>query len=694
MPLATGTILAQRYRIVKLLGQGGFGAVYKAWDTRLNAPCAVKENFETGEEAARQFAREASILANLRHPNLPKVIDHFSVQGQGQYLVMEYIEGEDLQEKLEQAVSGQRSAVIGLPEAQVLPWFEQICDALTYLHTRTPPIIHRDLKPANIRICPDGTAMLVDFGIAKQYDPQKRTTMGARAVTPGYAPFEQYGQEPTDTRTDVYALGATLYAALTGQTPVESIARTGGRPLPAPRSLNPAISIQAEAVILRAMALLPDQRYQNAAEFKRELSAFSYKQSAISGQQPVAAGSQPSSLQPVKPLLTVYPTVAPRVSAPGTAYAPLPQKRRPPWGWIGAGGIVLALITVIVIIIVRMGYITTQNATRTSGAMASNRTETAAQLTSDYRFPTSTASPISRLPSNTPTSLLTRTPTLTLPPPTKTSTHVLTRTHTPTVTITPTPGLGIGSAQVSSKDGMVMVYVPAGDFPMGSNDGDDDEKPMHFVYLDAYWIDQTEVTNAMYALCVQAGVCPLPDDLSSSTRSSYYGNSQFDSYPVINVSWYNAITYCTWADRRLPTEAEWEKAARGVDGRKYPWGNDFDCRNGNFDDNTKFNIEFVPGGPNCDGYIDTAPVGSYLSGASQYNVLDMAGNIREWMSSLYMSYPYQVGDGRESPNGGDTRVLRGGSWTLLDDAVRAANRDHASPDRRYSTIGFRCAVSP
>ncbi len=180
-PLSTGMILSSRYRIVKSLGQGGFGVVYKAWDIRLNVPCAVKENFEASAEAERQFAREASILAGLRHPNLPKVTDHFSLPGQGQYLVMEYIEGEDLQAKLDRAGGP-------LPENQVLPWFEQICDALIYLHTHVPPIIHRDLKPANIRICPDGTAMLVDFGIAKLYDPAKRTTLGARCDT-GFCPF-------------------------------------------------------------------------------------------------------------------------------------------------------------------------------------------------------------------------------------------------------------------------------------------------------------------------------------------------------------------------------------------------------------------------------------------------------------------------------------------------------------------------
>ncbi len=264
MLLETGKVLNNRYRIVKLLGQGGFGAVYRAWDMNLSGPCAIKENFETSPAAQSQFAREASILYNLRHPNLPKVIDHFGIPGQGQYLVMEFIEGQDLQDKIDQA-SGP------LPEAKVLPWIWQVCDALNYLHHRTPPIIHRDIKPANVRITPEGTVYLVDFGIAKLFDPERKTTLGARAVTPGYSPFEQYGQKPTDVRTDVYALGATLYTTLTSRLPIESIERIAGATLPPPRTLNPDVSTQVEAAIFRAMAIMPEDRFQSIEEFKNTL---------------------------------------------------------------------------------------------------------------------------------------------------------------------------------------------------------------------------------------------------------------------------------------------------------------------------------------------------------------------------------------------------------------------------------------
>ncbi len=265
MSLTTGQILQNRYRIVKLLGQGGFGAVYRAWDLQLNLPRALKENLDTSPASVRQFFQEASILARLSHPSLPHVYDHFELPGQGQYLVMEFVEGESLEERVNRAGGG-------LPEAQLLPWIEQVCAALSYLHSYTPPVIHRDIKPANIKITPQGQAVLVDFGIAKLHQPGGATTAGARAVSPGYSPFEQYGRGQTDARSDVYALGATCYAVLTGQEPLESVVRAQGQPLAAPSSLSPAVSSRVERAVLTAMQMQPDQRYQSAAEFKAALS--------------------------------------------------------------------------------------------------------------------------------------------------------------------------------------------------------------------------------------------------------------------------------------------------------------------------------------------------------------------------------------------------------------------------------------
>ena len=271
VPLPSGTILQGRYRIEGLLGKGGFGAVYRAWDLSLSRLCAVKENLDTSSEAQRQFAREATVLASLNHTNLPRVTDHFIISGQGQYLVMDFVEGQDLISMVERH---------GLPPVeQTLEWLGEVMDALVYLHSRQPPVVHRDIKPANIRITPgdelhrNGKAMLVDFGLVKASDPHTKTTLGARAVTPGYSPPEQYGQGHTDSRSDIYALGATLYALLTGQDPPESVLRIGRDILSPVEQFNPNVSPAIGRVILRAMSLSPDQRYQTVVNLRSDLNA-------------------------------------------------------------------------------------------------------------------------------------------------------------------------------------------------------------------------------------------------------------------------------------------------------------------------------------------------------------------------------------------------------------------------------------
>jgi formylglycine-generating enzyme required for sulfatase activity len=241
---------------------------------------------------------------------------------------------------------------------------------------------------------------------------------------------------------------------------------------------------------------------------------------------------------------------------------------------------------------------------------------------------------------------------------------------------------GVGSTKIG-KDGMTLLYVPAGEFTMGNDVDSDDEKPVHPVTLDAFWIDQTEVTNAMYAKCEDAGECSPPTSTSSYTRDSYYGNFEFDKYPVIYVSWNDAKAYCEWADRRLPTEAEWEKAASWNDGTQekytYPWGNDAPT-------NDLLNYKSEMG--------DTTKVGNYPEGASPYGALDMAGNVWEWVSSFYRPYPYEANDGREILDSStEARVLRGGSWTYADINVRSADRFSDDPASTHNGTGFRCALS-
>jgi len=254
-------ILNGRYRIVEILGQGGMGAVYRAIDDNLGLEVAVKENFYTSDEYSKQFRLEAIILANLRHPNLPRVSDHFEIEEQGQYLVMDYIEGEDLRERMDR--------VGVLTDEEVIIIGAAMCDALYYLHTRKPPILHRDLKPGNIKIDPEGTIYLVDFGLAKIVKDSKVTTTGARAMTPGYSSPEQYGTARTDARSDIYSLGATLYAALTNAIPEDGLARAMEQvDLTPVRKRNPRVSRRLAVAIEQALAIHPDDRFQTADDFK------------------------------------------------------------------------------------------------------------------------------------------------------------------------------------------------------------------------------------------------------------------------------------------------------------------------------------------------------------------------------------------------------------------------------------------
>ena len=344
----------------------------------------------------------------------------------------------------------------------------------------------------------------------------------------------------------------------------------------------------------------------------------------------------------------------------------------PMWGW-SAGGIVLLLFTV-AWLSQGLGLWAEPEPT-----MTPTETLLAAptQEPTDEPTLTSTSTP---KPSPTPTSTLTPRLLATFTPKPEPS-----PTWPPDV---PPPNASLLDTWTRPADEMVMVYVPGGTFQMGSTEGDDDEQPVHEVKLDGFWIDQTEVTNAQYERCVVEGDCEA---------SFYADDADYNgvNYPVVGVSWHDAVAYCEWASDRLPTEAEWEYAARGEHGNIYPWGDEFDGSLVNFcDTNCERNWadeDFD------DGYIQTASVGSFPDGASWCDVLDMAGNVWEWVADWYDSEYYERSPA-ENPTGpetGEYRVVRGGSWINYNRSVRSAFRSWYLPSNSIYNNGFRCvAVTP
>jgi len=623
--LAIGQVL-KRYRIISCLGQGGMGAVYSARHLNLNTTVAIKEmipqpglDAHTLTQLRRQFQQEATVLAHLNHPHMVHVIDFFEEKGNA-YLVMDFVEGKSLADR----VIGQRP----LPEREVMTWAKQLLDALAYCHSQG--VIHRDIKPQNIVIRPDGRAMLVDFGLVKLWDPSDpRTKTAMRGMgTPEYAPPEQYDVDPghTDPRSDIYSLGATLYHLLTGQSPPTATQRmTNPASLKAPRTLNPRLSIQIEQGILKAIEPQPGHRFQSA----KEMAA------ALSRKVPAPARTTARKRQPTKVKPKARPTTRAR------------RKSMPGWAWVVGGVAAVALL----VVLGRLVF---------GGGAAKEPTQTLA-------------------PTVTPTVMPAGTP-----------------TAKPTSTPIAESVSSAGATQIRPVDDMVMVYVPGGTFQMGSSEGDsdadDDEFPQHSVILDGFWIDQTEVTNAQFAAFLndqgnqtKGGVTWLELDcyycLIGRSGDEFRPKSVYADYPVTMVSWYGADAYCKWVGAQLPTEAQWEYAARGEQGYIYPWGNDAPT------------CELAQSG-DCSGR--TVPVGSLPDGASWCKALDMAGNVWEWTADWYGSYSSASQTNPTGPSDGSYKVVRGGSFNLDETYVRAAFRSYYYfPDSRTGHIGFRCAgVAP
>lgn len=801
MTLETGYQLQQgRYVIQSVLGQGGMGTVYLGADRNLPGRLvAIKENADASQSAQEQFQREAVLLARLNHPNLPRVTDHFIEPSGLQYLVMDYVEGEDLRE-VQQQQGGP------LPEALALSWIEQVMSALEHMHnwidpaTRRPsPIIHRDIKPGNIKRTPNGRIVLVDFGLAKYEANDEATVAGARAFTSGYSPIEQY-TGGTNVRSDIYALGATLYTLLTNQRPPDAMALASGAHLVPPRQLNAQISRTTERVILHAMQVQADGRYQSITAMRDALlnrraptsrstpitqqsdyilSTYTKRtdrrvsnvflwvggvlligllavgialsapmanqwRNLLGSRLPTATAllvtATPAQTPASTPALTavtntpaavavgitdtvtttvtatvtatstglqtdIPPTIIPiTMTLPDTA-TPLPSptatptRAQPtatattpptatPTQTTRPTATATALPTVTATATTRPVTATaTDTPTVVLSPTATTPPKPTATVTTRPATATATRQPtatMTSIPTATPraTNTATRLPTLS-PTPTASATPTAKPTQTatprpqPTATATLTPTLVVnnapptaGETRVNALDQATYVFIPGGDFLMGST-LETDEQPEHTVTVTSFWISQTEITNAQYGRCVEAGECTPP-------HNSDWETPERADFPVTHLDWGQASTYAHWAGGHLPTEAQWEKAARGTDGRTFPWGNEgADAQHLNFNSSQ---------GP--------VAVGSYPAGASPYGVLDMAGNVEEWVADWYAPDIYQQAS-NDNPTGPDTgifRVVRGGSFNSSLGGVRAASRDRALPATYFDSVGFRIFI--
>jgi len=434
MALAPGQVLQGRYRIVALLGQGGMGAVYRAWDMRLDVVMALKEmipqpglDSQALAQLRQQFEQEAMILARLHHPHLVRVTDFFE-EGGNAYLVMDFVEGESLDHRIEREGA--------LPEQQVLEWADQLLSALTYCHGQG--IIHRDIKPQNVVIRPDGQAVLVDFGLVKLWDPRHphtRTAMRGLG-TPEYSPPEQYDVQMghTDPRSDIYSVGATLYHALTGKAPPTATMRIASPDVfHSPRDVNPQLSPAVEAAVVRATELMVSKRFDTAQEMAAALRGQGYEERDVdlgAHASPTVVGSR----LPGGPVVSAPRTVSePRV---GAVAQPAQRSRLPTWVWI-VGALVLLLLVAGVAVGV---WFWNQGPTATP--------QVAEVATLPVLAGTGTATPsVSPSPTWTsvperPTDISTKEPTQTPRPtrtPVATSTPSGTPRATPAATLSPTP---------------------------------------------------------------------------------------------------------------------------------------------------------------------------------------------------------------------------------------------------------------
>jgi formylglycine-generating enzyme required for sulfatase activity/serine/threonine protein kinase len=657
--LPLGTRLQGAYRIGRVLGHGGFGITYLAWDENLELKLAIKEYLplhlagRDGDRAtvsvrpgeAREqfdhgltgFLNEARALARFdQHPGIVGVKGYLRAHGTG-YMVMEYVPGITFKTYLERR--GGR-----IPFADALALLMPVMDALRAVHQGD--LLHRDIAPDNIYITTAGQVKLLDFGAARQALRDQSQSL-SMIFKPGYAPWEQCHKGGRQGPwTDVYALAATLYRAITGEPPPESPDRMEQDELLAPSRLGLALPAAAETALMQGLAVKAKDRTQEMVSLQRGLQ----------GQVPPAT-----------------PPAPPRPPQPPPAAPTRPRW----WGPVLLGSGLMALI-------LGLAYLGYQDQERRSDQAEAARfaEATRAQRAADA----ARAAEALRAAETARAEQAAK------------AKRAADAARTAEEARLAQERAAQEAARRQQADLPTMVAIPAGSFSMGCQPGEqeceEDEKPAHRVQIVAFELGQTEVTFDQWDACVADGGC------TQKPGDEGWGRGR---RPVINVSWDDAQQYVAWLSRqtgqswRLPTEAEWEYAARAGSPTAYFWGNDANqgCAYANgYDETGKRVNEFGWENLKCDdGAAQTTAVRSYRSNV--FGLYDMSGNVWEWVQDCYHdSYTGAPKDGSEwrgSCSESGRRVLRGGSWGNGPWVLRSANRNGLVTGDRLNDLGFRVA---